>query len=84
MLKEQDWKVDPAVWDKDWGMHIQPAGSGASALKYLGAYLARTAISDSRIIVNVSNQSVSFHWNNRKHGTDGCRRGFGLLFPERI
>jgi len=64
LLKEQDWKVDPAVWDKDWGVHIQPAGSGASALKYLGAYVARTAIRDSRI-VRVSDQSVSFRWKNR-------------------
>jgi hypothetical protein len=67
LLKERDWKVDPAVWNKDWGVHIQPAGSGASALKYLGAYVARTAISDARI-VNVSDQSVSFRWKNRDKG----------------
>jgi hypothetical protein len=64
LLQEHNWQVDPVVWDKDWGIHIQPAGSGASALKYLGAYVARTAISDSRI-VNISKQSVSFRWKNR-------------------
>jgi hypothetical protein len=31
LLKENDWPVDPSVWRKDWGVHIQPAGSGASA-----------------------------------------------------
>jgi hypothetical protein len=64
LLKEHDWQVDPTVWDKDWGVHIQPAGSGACALKYLGAYVARTAISDSRI-VNLGQHSVSFRWKNR-------------------
>ena len=36
-------KLDPAVWAKDWGVHIQPFGSGANAVKYLGAYVSRTA-----------------------------------------
>jgi len=64
LLKEHGWQVDPAVWDKTWGVHIQPAGSGASALKYLGAYVARMAISDSRI-VNVADSTVTFRWKNR-------------------
>jgi hypothetical protein len=67
LLKAHDWPVDPAVWDKGWGVHIQPAGSGASALKYLGAYVARTAIGDARI-VNVAHDSVTFRWKNRAQG----------------
>jgi Putative transposase/Transposase zinc-binding domain len=67
LFKEQGWQVDPAVWDKQWGVHIQPAGSGASALKYLGAYVARTAISDSRIL-KVSEHSLTFRWKNRDKG----------------
>lgn len=67
LLKEQDWPVDPAVWDKQWGVHIQPAGNGASALKYLAAYVARTAIRDSRL-VKVGDQSVTFRWKNRDRG----------------
>lgn len=67
LLKERSWKADPAVWDKDWGVHIQPTGSGACALKYLGAYVARTAISDVRM-VNVSEESVTFRWKNRAKG----------------
>ena len=64
LFKENDWQVDPAVWSKDWGVHIQPAGSGASALKYLGAYVARTAINDARI-VEVNDHSVTFRWKDR-------------------
>jgi len=67
LLKEQNWQVDPTVWGKDWGVHIQPVGSGAAALKYLGAYVARTAIGDARII-QVTEQSVTFWWKNRDKG----------------
>lgn len=66
LLKEHEWQVDPAVWSKDWGVHIQAAGSGASALKYLGAYVARTAINDARII-EVNDHSVTFRWKDRVH-----------------
>jgi hypothetical protein len=59
------WQVDPTVWGKDWGVHIQPAGNGASALKYLGAYVARTAISDARIL-QVTEGTVTFRWKNRE------------------
>jgi hypothetical protein len=64
LLKERDWKVNPEVWSKNWGVHIQPAGSGASALKYLGAYVARTAINDARMLT-LSNDSVTFRWKDR-------------------
>jgi len=64
LLKEQDWQVDPQVWGKDWGVHIQPAGSGASAVKYLGAYVARTAINDARILA-LTHHSVTFRWKDR-------------------
>jgi hypothetical protein len=64
LLKEQGWPVDPQVWTKDWGVHIQAAGSGAPAVKYLGAYVARTAITDARI-VEVTDDSVTFRWKDR-------------------
>ena len=67
LFQAHDWQVDPAVWGQDWGVHIQPAGHGASALKYLGAYVARTAISDARII-EVTDRTVTFRWKNRQAG----------------
>jgi hypothetical protein len=67
LLKEHNWPVDPAVWDKDWGVHIQPAGSGAATLKYLGFYVARTALGDARM-VNVADAAVTFRWKNRAQG----------------
>jgi hypothetical protein len=68
LLKEHDWPVDPQVWRKDWGVHIQPSGSGASALKYLGAYVSRTAITNARML-RVGPESVTFRWKDRSdHG----------------
>ena len=52
------------MWIKDWGVHIQSAGSGAATLKYLGAYVARTAISDGRIFA-VDQRGVTFRWKDR-------------------
>jgi hypothetical protein len=64
LLKQQGWPVDPVVWRKDWGVDIQPVGSGAAALKYLARYVARTAISNARML-EVTRQSVTFRWNDR-------------------
>jgi hypothetical protein len=66
-LEEHQWQVDPAVWGKDWGVHIQPAGHGASALKYLSTYVARTAIHDARL-VEVNASEVTFRWKDRSDG----------------
>ena len=63
-LKDHAWPVDPQVWRKDWGVHIQPAGSGASALNYLGAYVTRTAITNARM-VRVDPKAVTFRWKDR-------------------
>lgn len=64
LLRDHNWQVDPQVWSKDWGVHIQPAGSGAAAVKYLGNYVARTAINDSRLL-DVNEHSVTFRWKDR-------------------
>jgi hypothetical protein len=82
LFKQQDWSVDPAVWGLEWGVHIQPAGSGAAALKYLGAYVARTAISDARI-VQVTDQTVSFRWRDREHDRDAILTLPGVEFVRR-
>jgi len=67
LLKQNDWPVDPQVWRKDWGVHIQPSGCGASALKYLGTYVSRTAITNARIL-RVDPELVSFRWKDRSDG----------------
>ena len=59
--------IDPAVWQKDWGIHLQPFGSGENIIKYLGRYVCRTAIGDSRI-VSITDTHVSFRWKDRANG----------------
>jgi predicted RNA-binding Zn-ribbon protein involved in translation (DUF1610 family) len=66
LFKEHDWQVDPQVWSKQWGVHIQPAGSGTAAVKYLGTYVARTAIYDARLL-SITSQAVTFRWKDRAH-----------------
>jgi hypothetical protein len=66
LFKEHDWQVDPQVWSKQWGVHIQPAGSGTAAIKYLGTYVARTAINDARLL-SLTSQTVTFRWKDRAH-----------------
>jgi len=64
LYEAKGWQTDPGVWHKNWGVHIKPAGSGAEALKYLGAYVSRSVISDSRI-VRCDDATVTFQWKNR-------------------
>ncbi len=66
LLKAHDWEVDPEVWSQQWGVHIQPAGSGTAAVKYLGTYVARTAITDARLL-SLTAQTVTFRWRDRAH-----------------
>ena len=59
--------IDPAVWQKDWGVDMKPFGSGENIIKYLGAYVCRTAIGDSRIL-SITATHVSFRWKDRANG----------------
>ena len=59
--------VEPAVWQKDWGVHLQPFGSGENIIKYLGRYVCRTAIGDSRIVA-ITDTHVTFRYKDRAKG----------------
>jgi hypothetical protein len=63
-LQVTNWQVDPEVWSTDWAVQIQPVGSGEPPIKYLGAYVARTAIADSRLLA-IADTSVTFRWKDR-------------------
>jgi len=44
-------QIPPEVWNKtDWVVHCRHVGQGDRALKYLGAYVSRVAISNARIL----------------------------------
>ncbi len=50
-LNKLGWlnQVAPAVWKSNWVVHCQHAGQGQKVLDYLGRYVFRVAITNSRI-----------------------------------
>ena len=41
--------IPQRVWKRDWVVHCEAVGNGRDVMKYLGAYVFRVAVSDSRI-----------------------------------
>ena len=74
-LSDEMKSVDPKVWSLNWGVDLKPFGSGGAAIRYLGAYVCRSVIANSRMI-SIQKDSVSFKWKDRDHG--------GLQRPDTI
>jgi hypothetical protein len=56
-------QVPPAVWKKKWVVHCQPAGEGQKTLEYLGRYVFRVAITNSRL-ERIDNGEVTFRYRD--------------------
>ena len=63
-MKALGLTCDPSVWQKKWGVNVQAFGSGVNAVKYLGRYIMRSVISDSRILA-ISDTHVTFRYIDR-------------------
>ena len=59
------------VWEKPWVVLCQSVGNGRHALKYLGAYLFRVAISEPHVL-SYDGQEVTFQY--RKVGSHRWRK----------
>jgi hypothetical protein len=66
-------QVAPKIWDqrKKWVVHAQPAGRGEKVLEYLGRYVFRIAITNSRL-ERFENGQVTFRY--RENGTQQMKR----------
>jgi len=53
--------VPPSLWKKKWVVHCQPAGRGEKVLEYLGRYVFRIAITNSRL-ESFENGQVRFRY----------------------
>jgi hypothetical protein len=53
------------VWRKKWVVHCQHAGSGQKVLDYLGRYIFRVAITNSRL-ERIEDGQVEFHYRNNR------------------
>lgn len=62
-------ELPPGAFEKDWNVDSRPVGSGARALRYLSAYVFRTAISDRRI-VSVGEDAVTFAYTDTRSGVE--------------
>jgi hypothetical protein len=56
-------QIPPLVWTLNWVADVQPVGSGEPALKYLAAYVYRTAFSADRILAD-DGQHVTFAYRD--------------------
>jgi hypothetical protein len=68
-LKAAGWlgEVPAQLWQQDWVVHVQPAGSGQKVLDYLGRYVFRIAITQSRL-ESLEVGHVTFRYrDNRTH-----------------
>ena len=62
-LPEAYAALPPQVWRRDWVADVQPVGSGEPALKYLAAYVYRTAFSAERIVADEA-RGVTFRYRD--------------------
>lgn len=58
-------RAPPQVWKKKWVVHCQPAGSGRKVLDYLGRYVFRIAITNSRL-EQIENDQVTFRYRDSR------------------
>lgn len=64
-------EVPGEVWKQEWVVHCEGVGDGRAAMKYLGAYVFRVAISESRVEAYDGRQ-VTFRY--QKVGSSKWRR----------
>jgi hypothetical protein len=57
--------VPPSLWKKPWVVHCQPAGRGDKVLDYLGRYVFRIAITNSRL-ESLANGQVRFRYRDNQ------------------
>lgn len=60
-------QIPPGVWWQAWGVNVALVGSGEPALKYLAAYVYRTALGPTRILGETAGQLTFRYQSNANH-----------------
>jgi hypothetical protein len=60
-------ELPPGAFGKDWNVDSRPVGKGVRALRYLSAYVFRTAISDKRLL-QITDRTVTFAYTDTTTG----------------
>jgi hypothetical protein len=78
-LKKLGWlgPVPSAVWKQNWVVHCQHAGQGQKVLDYLGRYVFRVAITNSRLERFEQGQVTFRYRDNRSQQIQHLRLGAG-------
>jgi hypothetical protein len=58
-------QVPTSVWEQNWVVHAQHAGTGQKVLDYLGRYVCRIAITHSRL-ESLQEVQVTFHYRDNR------------------
>jgi hypothetical protein len=72
-MKALGLSCDPSVWHKKWGINVQAFGTGENAIKYLGRYIMRSVIGDSRILA-ITATHVTFRYIDRSDRANPSER----------
>ena len=79
VLKE----IPPRVWRANWVVDVQPVGRGQTALRYLAAYVQKTALSAARLLA-CDERTVTFTYEQRNSGHTRSMRLSGKEFLRRF
>ena len=60
-------QIPARAWRQKWVVDVQPVGRGQTALRYLAAYVQKTALSASRL-VGCDERTVTFTYSDRATG----------------
>jgi Putative transposase/Transposase zinc-binding domain len=60
-------QVPATLWRQDWVVDVQPVGSGEAVLKYLSAYVYRTALGAQRIVRDEHGR-ITFTYRESENG----------------
>jgi len=76
-------QIPARAWRIDWVVDVQPVGRGQTALRYLAAYVQKTALSPARL-VHCDKATVTFTHQERETGQTRTLRLSGQEFLRRF
>jgi len=76
-------QIPARAWKQPWVVDVQPVGRGTTALRYLAAYVQKTALSSSRLVA-CDEHTVTFTHQDRASGQTQTLRLSGPEFLRRF
>ncbi|TVP82347.1 MAG: hypothetical protein EA353_00520 [Puniceicoccaceae bacterium] len=61
-------EIDPALSESKWNLNVRSVGRGKSALRYLSAYVAKSAFSEKRLDGYDEQGRIRLWWTDSANG----------------